>query len=683
MRRRARHVLGGVAVRHEGGNLGVAMHCISSTRKAVLVGGSTLLAMLAATSDALAQNCTNLDSPIGNLSTIVNSSVTAAASIASSVASVNTAFLTQQGSAFVANPGGAPPDTQGGGVWVRGVGGEVNINSTSTANTSLAVGAPLQNESVTGTINCNSREHSSFAGVQVGSDIAKLNWGGWNLNLGTTAGYLASDTRERLGGATKTHFEVPFLGTYLVATYGGFFADVMLREDFYNINLDSPGNAIFDQPFSARSTSVSASAGYNFALPNNWFIEPSAGFIWSRTKVDAFNTFGPPDGFVPGTVTTNDIDSKIGRATLRVGTTFTTDSMLLQPFVSASVFHEFAGNVTSTYQTCGGDCLAIVDTATGALLARASLTSQISTSRVGTYGQFSAGLAGQILNTGWVGFVRGDYRTGDNLEGWTANAGVRYNFLPAVAAAPLITKGPAVPVAVLAVVDWSGFYVGGFLGGDYGASKITTFDGFGFPVSNAKPRIAGLIGGGTAGYNWQLGRYVVGLEGDIGATNTRGARPCGATTGLPFVDTAFTSFFFTCQNELDWVATFAGRLGVTWDRTLIYGKAGVAWTREKFTANCIGGPFNVVSPTCFNANADLTSGFTASDDRVGGVFGFGTEFALTPNWSAKAEYSFIDFGRDSVRATDGTVVNLDTHITEVKVGVNYRFNSSAPLAARY
>ena len=86
-----------------------------------------------------------------------------------------------------------------------------------------------------------------------------------------------------------------------------------------------------------------------------------------------------------------------------------------------------------------------------------------STSRVGTYYQLSAGLAAQVLNTGWVGFVRGDYRFGDNIEGWTGNAGVRYNFISGTAApmGKMVVKGPRIPAPLY---NWSGFYIGGHFG---------------------------------------------------------------------------------------------------------------------------------------------------------------------------------------------------------------------------
>ena len=90
----------------------------------------------------------------------------------------------------------------------------------------------------TATTNCNNRRRQTFAGAQVGADIARLNYAGWNLHLGTTAGYLGSRTTDNAGFGNE--FEVPFFGTYFVATKGRFFADLMVRQEFYNINLNNP-----------------------------------------------------------------------------------------------------------------------------------------------------------------------------------------------------------------------------------------------------------------------------------------------------------------------------------------------------------------------------------------------------------------------------------------------------------
>jgi opacity protein-like surface antigen len=281
-----------------------------------------------------------------------------------------------------------------------------------------------------------------------------------------------------------------------------------------------------------------------------------------------------------------------------------------------------------------------------------------------------------VTNTGWVGFVRGDYRKGDDLEGWTANAGLRYNFLPALAAAPVIGKGPVykAPPPVVTAVNWTGFYVGGFFGADYGDSEIRFLN----TTEISKPDIKGFIGGGTAGYNHQFGTWVLGVEGDIGATNKNGGRACGTSPGVDATGTptgAFTPFYYTCENDLEWLATVGARVGFTWDRALFYAKGGGAWTTVDFSANCILGPRNGLDGrSCFSPGGVFTNSFGTSNDRWGWMVGLGTEFALTPSWSAKAEWNYIDFGRDRFVLTDGTAITDSTSIQEVKIGVNYHFS---------
>jgi hypothetical protein len=107
-----------------------------------------------------------------------------------------------------------------------------------------------------------------------------------------------------------------------------------------------------------------------------------------------------------------------------VGTSFQNGNLALQPFVAASVWDEFASNAKSTFTPTGQGFALDVDS-----------------SRIGVFGQFGAGVAGKLLNTGWLGYVRADYRTGDNITGWDVTGGIRYEFsFAAPSAAPIVTK---------------------------------------------------------------------------------------------------------------------------------------------------------------------------------------------------------------------------------------------------
>jgi opacity protein-like surface antigen len=650
--------------------------------KAVAPVGLTVAALITCSSAALAQaNCTSTQNgPVLNLSQLAVPSSGVAGSLAGAIGNINTIFLTQQGSAFVSAPPNPAPDQPGGGVWARAVGGEATIKSTSNSNgTFLVPTNPGQNTTIS--TNCANNQRNDFAGIQVGQDISRLNWGGWNVHLGTTAGYVSSKANDNLAGFT-TNFEVPFIGTYAVATHGRFFADILLREEFYNIRLNDPALGFNNQGTAARGTSVAVSAGYNFDVGHNWFIEPSAGFVYSKTRVDSFTSPGSVTLPITGLNTFNDIDSEIGRLSVRAGTTIASGNMIWQPFGSISVFHEFAGNVNSSFtslnavQNPGANPATYVQTT--------------STSRVGTYGQYSLGIAAQVANTGWLGFARVDYRNGDNIEGWTGNAGIRYQFTPEMIAAVMPTKIPVKARPFVAPTNWTGFYVGGFFGADIGQTDVR-FVGSPFNDGN-NVRTAGAIGGGQAGYNYQVNKWVFGVEGDIGAANVKGSRTCGTSVGLDggrniiAGPAGFSSVLLDCTDRMDWVATATARVGYAWDRTLFYVKGGGAWTDDRMTANCIvNAAANVApnNPRCIDQTGATTNGFNVSSSRAGWTIGYGTEFDLGHNWSAKAEYDYIDFGRRSTLASDGTTTISDHPTTsQVKIGVNYRFAPTA-LVAKY
>jgi hypothetical protein len=169
----------------------------SSTRtNKPILGAGALAIMLFSGSSAQAQ-CT----PVGLNTTPLGSVVTQAAGMAvsnvsasvgalvSSINSVNTAFLTQS-SAFIGSPANPQPDQEGGGVWSRAVGGHLTYGTTATAG-NISFGGP-----VSGSIICNTRTIEDFGGVQLGTDIARLNVNGWNLHGGVTIGYLGSQVKD-------------------------------------------------------------------------------------------------------------------------------------------------------------------------------------------------------------------------------------------------------------------------------------------------------------------------------------------------------------------------------------------------------------------------------------------------------------------------------------------------------
>lgn len=228
--------------------------------------------------------------------------------------------------------------------------------------------------------------------------------------------------------------------------------------------------------------------------------------------------------------------------------------------------------------------------------------------------------------------------------------------LPAAAAdmpmkAPVYRGGPVVSY------NWTGFYVGGHLGGAWGQTDYFT-NIAGPNTTNADPD--GFIGGGQVGFNYQVGAWVFGVEGDWSWTNLRGSGPEPTSPPAGGI----------LKSDANWFATAAGRFGYASGRWLLYVKGGAAWMN-------VDHAFSNIGPPAFTASATKThSGWTV---------GTGLEWAFADTWSAKFEYNYLDFGNDSVVLTGGPVpitVGVDQQVHAVKLGLNYRWGSG-PLVARY
>lgn len=238
-------------------------------------------------------------------------------------------------------------------------------------------------------------------------------------------------------------------------------------------------------------------------------------------------------------------------------------------------------------------------------------------------------------------------------------------------AADLPLKAPPAPIAV--AYDWSGFYIGGHVGGAWGNKtwlEDATGSGTGLgPAAaglvDANYTVSGIFGGGQVGFNYQTGRWVWGVEGTLsGASINGGGGACFTAVGPGN----------TCSTNIDWLGTVTGRLGYAWDRTLLYVKGGYAAAHEKHSNPFTFGRFSGVD--------------TATETRSGWTIGAGVEYALMGAWSVKAEYDYLDFGTRDLTFTDalggGYTENIRQNVHEFLVGVNYRFGfTGGALATRY
>jgi opacity protein-like surface antigen len=574
-------------------------------------------------------------------------------SITSAVGTVNTAFL-PTGSAFLSPAPSSAPDQQGGGVWTRAVGGSVNTEANTSFNLSLTPALPNgASFPIALTQSCRATTQQSFAGFEAGHDIAFLNTNNSDMNwhFGVMAGYVGvninSPSQDINIPGQSGNVYAPSAGLYTAFSKGNFSADAQAR--LYNLQADSLG-----QRLDARGYSLMGNLGYRFDLPGNWALEPSIGGIFSRTSIDPLTIAGVPFPVTPtefgalsGTLQFQDVESALGRASVQLGTSLPLAGGLIiaYPFATASVFHEFEGNVTASIAAIG-----TVPTPAGALQSQGGGT--LTASSIGTFGQFGVGSAFQLADTGWLGFARVDYRTGDNIQGYTIIGGLRYQLEDPGHVADNHARHPemAVKAHPAAGYDWTGPYLGLSAGGTWGgmhwASQGATVD----------PDYAGILAGGQAGYNFQRGQFVGGIEADAGASNAR-----GATAACPIQPP-----LFGCQDDLGALGSLTGRLGYTWGRALFYAKGG--WAFGQVTA---GTGLNFVDPALGLTPA--AGAMKSTNWENGWTVGGGMEFALTDRWSAKAEYMHYEFPQYAFAVAQNATADATTAGNVVRIGVNYHF----------
>jgi outer membrane immunogenic protein len=235
---------------------------------------------------------------------------------------------------------------------------------------------------------------------------------------------------------------------------------------------------------------------------------------------------------------------------------------------------------------------------------------------------------------------------------------------PQAADLQMPTKAPPPPPPVF---SWTGFYLGGNLGGAWGHGTVTdTFNGINFGGT----RNGVFIGGGQAGFNYQISNIVLGVEGDFGwAANNNNSSDGVAVPALGGNIVQVTS-----NNR--WLTTVAGRLGVAFDRVLFYGKGGGGWVGN-----------NSFTVTNFTTGASISGG---SSTNSGWLAGVGLEWAFANNWTAKIEYDYLGLNSRSFTVPAGspflagdTFNTGSNNVQTVKVGINYLFNWGTPVVARY
>ena len=234
--------------------------------------------------------------------------------------------------------------------------------------------------------------------------------------------------------------------------------------------------------------------------------------------------------------------------------------------------------------------------------------------------------------------------------------------------APFVAPGPA--------FSWSGCYIGGHAGGGWGQKSWTDPAVANFEF--ARHDVDGALAGGQVGCDIQSGAFVFGVEGSASWADIDGSSLDLLSPGRVTLRD---------HSSIDFLGTLTGRIGWAFDRSLLYVKSGGAVANDKYRATCDN--VVLVGTGCTGRVAG-TQFYAADETRWGWLVGAGFEYAFTPNWSAKIEYNYIDFGRERldfrgpIFASGLTArFDIEQHLHVVKAGLNYRFNFGGPLIARY
>ena len=210
------------------------------------------------------------------------------------------------------------------------------------------------------------------------------------------------------------------------------------------------------------------------------------------------------------------------------------------------------------------------------------------------------------------------------------------SMIGAAGAADLPRRMPTkAPIYVPPYYNWTGLYVGINGGGGFGHTEWSNV------LGSASANTSGGLVGGTIGYNYQSGPWVLGVEGDgdwSGIQGTTNTAICASTS---------------CETRNEWLATARGRLGYAFNRVMPYITAGGAFGDVKMTPAGLG---------------------SETETRAGWTAGGGVEFAINGPWTAKVEYLYADLGKANCSAaTCGNSTDVSFNANVVRAGINYRF----------
>ena len=226
---------------------------------------------------------------------------------------------------------------------------------------------------------------------------------------------------------------------------------------------------------------------------------------------------------------------------------------------------------------------------------------------------------------------------------------------------------PQLPVSVF---SWTGFYVGGNAGYGWGRANdemtlggLWPIDGTGDnlsvgPLGNDRLRPNGFTGGFEAGYNYQAGPWVWGIEADWEYFRLKNIFSATVTAA------SGDSYAFASSFESNWLVTVRPRIGYAFDRFLVYATGGLAIADQTFSQNIT--QLNVV----------FAETGSVSKTTAGWTVGAGIEYAIANHWSVKAEYLHVDPGSVSFSSASfgySAMHSANLKADIVRGGLNYEF----------
>jgi outer membrane immunogenic protein len=220
------------------------------------------------------------------------------------------------------------------------------------------------------------------------------------------------------------------------------------------------------------------------------------------------------------------------------------------------------------------------------------------------------------------------------------------------------SAAPAVPFT------WAGFYVGGSGGliGQGGKDTNLTGDPSFGASTGATYGVSGsaALFGLDAGYNYQMGAVVFGIEADISAA---ALNDTVFQTATSIGSTNYTVGGGSCthgfQSRLSSLGTVRGRIGYAFDRTLFYATGGFAYGRagNSLTDN----------------SGEAVHWYNSSGTKTGWVAGGGIDYAVTNNWIVRCEVLYADLGTTTATNGCGCRFAFKNTYTLGRVGLNYKF----------